>query len=611
MLLAEARSSDRAFVISRFGDILKSMSYNYRIINERPRHFLPLTDGATPWADVIHNATVTVTSTLPTSTPALVAGGGNSFNFTASAFLRLRTRNIFLPTSSVESPFSLEAWFKPVNNTAVKTIVGHSGTQDGILWDGESIAFVTSHGAAGVSRAEYFPSSDFSSFHVVGVHTAKGNELYVNGELVGYADLSLEQLATPYDAVTGPDSLYIGVNNGSAIIDAVAVYDKPLTTAQVKNHFAWGRQVPDFRDIITTRSGTYWDFTDQSADVAVDASFTTRENWQTGQHNGVQIVDDVIYPLTDAAGAVQAGTWTGGIILNGLATKFDGSKIDWDSDGGVTVQTSVNNGTTWTTAIRGREVPGISTNFTTAGKSLQVRVNFPAADPIAKVRSLSIKLYRSRDVQANGSGTPAVFMGKVSLADRIHQPIENDDKMGVHLYDAYALVSPQTYRSIDFWVRYEELPSVGENQFVFDSRSQLAGGSGYFGYNGTNWFADPTAITLVNGVRLTFSTSNVVNNLSVSAGQLIHVVVMYPSDTNRPITLNQRFTLDAPLSNFSIGPLSTYPSEFTVAQAQNLYKSYLGAPMATFTEDTNIVIKEATTDPVRIYAFDWSLASST
>lgn len=548
------------------------MSYNYRILNDRPRHYYPLVEGALAWNDATGRANGAVVGT-PTTAPPLVVGGGNSYVMDGSNHFRFLSSVFYL--DSPTRPFSLEAWFKPVSVSEPKGILGHTGQNDGLMFDGESISFTTLHGPAGAATARYFPSDTSTSFYVLGVHTESRNELYVNGIRVASVDLTEEQLLSDYTISTAPGYLYAGHRPGTIIVDSVAVYGEALTGRQAKLHFLWGRDVPDLRDVIQKRGGEHWDFTDGKSDVAFDFHFDTDIEWQDAQAASVTIRDGILSPALAADGTSAAGTWVAGFILPSIIEpKVDGSKIEFDGDGDFAVHTSMNEGTTWSPAVSGREVTGLAKGATTTGKSLQVRVTFPAgANAITKVRNLSIKLYRSRD-SLSTNGSPAVLTGKVGLASNAHQPIEHADYMGLELYSGGVarIDAVAGFRTFEFWVKRNT-----------DTVFTLFDGLG-------------TGTTYVNGVA---------GPQAYVTGRWYHVVFVTSAAVTGPMNLNVGGTGD-----ISLGIIAAYPQAMAAADVAGLYNAYMGIPNQQVVESTGLIVRDAPTDTVKIYSYDWSTVAS-
>lgn len=570
------------------------MSYNYRVLNDNPRHFYPLS--GTNLTDSTGRSNGEVIG-APKTAPPLVVGGGYALVFTGNDNFKFLTP--IFHAEDVVQPFTLEAWFKPVTVTEQKGIVGHLSTLDGLLFDGEKISFTTLHGTAGAATASWYPPSTSGSFHVMGVHSGEKNELYVNGVRVGSVTLTEEQMAAGYEILAAPGYLYSGHHPGTIIVDSVAVYAHALTSRQAKLHFLWGRDVPDFRDVVTRRGGSYWDFTDTGADIAFDYHFNTTDSWATGLSATVNIEDDQISPIVEN-GATIEGTWMNGFILASVSDTLDGSKIWWDGDGTFTVEASLN-GTTWAAAVNGQEIPGIGENFVSGSQALQVRVVFPAGQPentISRVRSLSLRLYRDRDITQSTSERPVDFTGKVAMAQEVRQPLEHDDASGLHLYAGHAVVQAgPAVRVLEMWVNVEQMPAT--TGYIYDTRT---GVESWLYWNGTAWAGSPGATYIVNGVE------TLPANMVLTPGQWNHIIAILPATSTTSFTLGVRYTLDEALK-VRFGFVAAYPEVITVAQATETYNAYMGIPAANINEITGLAIADSP-DTTKLYSYSWSTVGS-
>lgn len=568
------------------------MTYNQRIINDRPSEFYPLEQGASAFLNHIDGIPAEVNGT-PVPSPPLVVGGGSAYVFTGNDNFRFLS-NLFYE-NSVRVPFTLEAWFKPVDVKGPKGIVGHYLQEDGICFDGERVYFSTHHGSAGNAVASYYPASLTGTIHAVGVHTGSKNELYVNGIRVAAVDLTTEQVNTPYQINGAPGYLYVGSLPGSVIIDAVAVYNQALTSRQAKLHFLWGRDAPDYRSVVTSQEGNYWTFSDETSDVALDFSFDTEEEWISGQTTSTATVNGVLRPSFDENNVTVAGSWQAGFILGAIGERFDGSKISWDSDGPVQIHTSINDGATWLKATNGHEVTGIGQNFTSGSQSLMVRVSFPAGesvDTITSVRSLSIKLYDSRNVQGSTSGATAQFQGNFALADRVYQPIEHEDSAGVHLYRSNVSLPSSDVRTIEMWVNIDHIPTV--ERYIFDARTAT---NAYLRFSGVQW-SSPTGTTIyIDGEEKAGAAIEIV------PGRWTHIVATFPA-TSGPVVVGDR---GLPLR---LGMYANYNRTLKAAEVASLYRSYLGVRSTRIEELTDLRMVDRSGQNIKAYTHSWSLAAS-
>lgn len=568
------------------------MSYNQRLINDRPAYFYPLREGTLAFHDSMGSGPAALNGN-PVLCPPLVVGGGAAYVMNGNDNLRFISR--VFGANSVQTPFTLEAWFKPVAVTTAKGIVGHANQADGLTFDGERISFATMHGPAGTASAVYFPNYTTAAFHVVGVHTGSKNELYVNGDRVASVELTEAQIQTPYQISTASEFLYIGHLSGSIIVDSVAVYSEALPTETITRHFRWGRDTPDFKDVVSGRGGNYWSFTDATARPIFDFKFDTEAEWATGESTSVSVDTDTLTPAFDETGKTREGNWQAGFILGAIADTLDGSRIEWDSDGAVTVQTSISGGA-FTNAVSGREVSGLGQGFNARDQSLIVRVLFPGGEPadtISRLRSLSIKLYESRSSSADVSGLNANFNGNFSLADYEHQPIEQEDRSGVNMYSANASIKADSARTIELWVMLNE--SAGPDEYIFDARPST---NAYLRYSGSQWSTSTGTILYVNGVERTGAA------ISILPGRWTHIMAVLPSPTSDNILIGDRNL------SLRVGMYANYNYTMTSTQVQEVFNAYLGITFATFNENTGLRIVDSEAAGVRIYSYAWTLTSS-
>lgn len=358
---------------------------------------------------------------------------------------------------------------------------------------------------------------------------------------------------------------------------------------------------PDLRDVVLGKGGTYWTFTDETADIALDFKFDTDIEWLTGQSASVRVFADQLLPEFDATGLTTAGTWMGGFILGAILTTIDGSKIEWDGDGTFIVETSVNNGTTWTAAVNGQQVAGLASGTASTNKALQVRVRFLAGediDTITKVRSLSIKLYRSRSSKGSSSLRTAGFTGDVSLASIGHQPIEDADDAGLHLYNGYATIpGVEPTRAIEAWINIDSAPGAGG--YIYDART---GATSRLYWTGSAWAGESGTTYFVNGLPVA------AGSISLVPDHWYHLVAVFSADTTGNIVLGADNT-GANKLPMRVGMFATYPTALTNAEILDLYNSYLGISILQVTETSSIDVEDAT-ETVKAYSYDWSLAGS-
>ncbi|BDZ46069.1 LamG-like jellyroll fold domain-containing protein [Naasia aerilata] len=233
---------------------------------------------------------------------ALSGDTNTATTFSGDANGTAGTRNLIAGPQS----FAVEAWFKTTSTTGGK-IVGFGSSSTGLsgsydrhvyldaaghvvwgVWPGYSSTVTTS----GVYN-------DGQWHHVVGNLSASGQQLYVDGALIGTTSVTSAQAYTGYWRIGG-DSPWAGDAYFDGTIDEVAVYSGPLSSRAVANHYnlsgrgAYPASVGDpYGSTVYADAPTlYWRLGDSTASTAADSS----GNAHPGAYSGAV--------TTGAAGAV-------------------------------------------------------------------------------------------------------------------------------------------------------------------------------------------------------------------------------------------------------------------------------------------------------------------
>lgn len=573
------------------------MSYQYRILKDFPVTAFPLNPGETGgFADISGNTVAsTIYGTIPERPPLVVGGGSSRLVSTSNGF------NFLAYNPLTSESFTLEVWFKPVAPGTIQ-VIGHSGVSDGIIWDGEALSFTTLYGAAGAATVSYYPPDFNDAWCIQGVHTPDKNQLYVNGILVGEVDISDAQKAAGFSS-TG--ALYIGkaiTGTPTGVVDGVAMYLRALDASACEAHYIWGISVQDMKGIVSSRGGRYWTMNDSETVVAYREDYSDAEDWSAGITSGLNFSSDILKPRLDTNGVTLASSWATGIILENMASVLDGSKVEWDGDGNFTVEASMDDGTSWTTCINGREIPGISENFTTLGKSVVVRVTFPAGEPsttLSKIRRLSLVFYSSRDFLGNALTRTFTTSGSVAIDSGEHQPIQYNDNWGTRFYNGTGVISSdvngEVTRTVEAWFKINTLP--GSAKTIIDTRAAGSTGNGAWTLNGgTLGSINSIGTAYLNG------TTPVT---AIVANQWYHAVLVLPADVITPVTVATDY-LKGDRTDVTFGLVSVYPTAMTAAQVSTLYNSYLGAAKSSIVDESTATVSEFI-PAVKMYNPGWSV----
>lgn len=574
------------------------MSYNYRILRDNPLAAYPLNSGETGgFSDSSGNAlTSTIYGTLVEMSP-LVQGGGSSRLVNNSNGFRF-TPKVF---TDITKDFSLEVWFKPVASGTIQ-VIGHNNNSDGIIWNGESLSFTTRHGAEGDCSAVYYPPVFNDAFFVVAAHTKSKNQLWVNSVLVAEANLTDAQVAAGYSQPSG--ELFVGQEispSPSVMVDGVAVYRYALTEAKIRQHFLWGRTTLPFQGTITGNDGVFWTFDDTTSAVNYELGFNSSDTWAKGQTNGLDNKTGALKPLFDENGLTYEARWLYGVVLEAIDETLDGSKIEWDGDGTFIVQSSLDDGETWSTCINGKEIPGISAGFITEGRTLDIQVVFPSGEDIntiTNIRTLSVKTYSKRSPIASDSRRTAIVYGNVSLASVPHQPLEYHDKAGINLYNGYVTIGKDTNadptRAVELMVRLNSTP--GGSVRIVDARDSSSDTSVWLNIGAGRTLSATGGTVYINGISA--------GSTALVVGQWYHVMIVLDADNLKNVSVGSAYD-GTSRSDISVAFAAVYPAAFSAGDVSYIYNSYIGAPQAVIVDETQLKIQD---DDVaaQIYAYTWS-----
>lgn len=169
--------------------------------------------------------------------------------------------------------YAIEAWFK-TTTTAGGKIVGFGDSANGLSSNYDRHIYMNPDGTVtyGVWTGSASVLSSTAALnngqwhHVVGEQSAAGMRFYVDGILVGSNSNAVAQDYTGYWRVGG-DNGWSGAPWFTGTIDEVAIYNTPLSDAQVLAHFSLGKfGSPNLAPIASFTSSA------QALDVSFDAS---------------------------------------------------------------------------------------------------------------------------------------------------------------------------------------------------------------------------------------------------------------------------------------------------------------------------------------------------
>jgi Bacterial Ig domain/Concanavalin A-like lectin/glucanases superfamily/Fibronectin type III domain/Domain of unknown function (DUF5122) beta-propeller len=232
-----------------------SDNYGKAVYNDGPANYWRLdeTGGAGTAADTTDNSTTgNYVGTVTKGAPGALGATGTAVTFNGSTGNVVSTNQIGGP-----SRYALELWFNTTTTSGGK-LIGFGNAQTGNSGNYDKHVYMTNDGRVifGVYNGSFdmitTPTAynDGQWHYVVAMQGPSGMAMYIDDHLIGSNGVAANQAYSGYWRVGG-DNLGFWPNQPASnyfagTIDEVAVYDGPLTPAQVDAHYtASGRSGPD------------------------------------------------------------------------------------------------------------------------------------------------------------------------------------------------------------------------------------------------------------------------------------------------------------------------------------------------------------------------------
>lgn len=520
-------------------------------------------DGTSPFTDYSGYGTSAVLTGSLVKGVGLVQNAGYSVILDNTHTL-VTTTNIY--TSGNENAFTIMASIFPVQRTttADQQIASHLGKFDGLSINGTVVSFSTKYLTAGEAKCS-FDIAFYRRVDLMGVHTRNKNSLYVNGVLVDEVDISAAQQADAYDSADG--KIYSGTTSSTQgfMMNALGFLGRALAVEEVRAVTTWlNRRFTG--SPVRAYGGQELKVSTEVRPLFLDAPIDTDDAWNSGvlrnvSVNGTSLVPDKIASLT------VGGQWSKSFDLYtaGTPTPLQGVNLMWTGKN-VTVEASVNDGTTWITASPGVNLSNIPTGFDPTNKALAVRVTFAQGVTDAYIDNFRLNGYNT-SIFIPQSGRTLTFASAVNFPER--NPLELREDWGARLFSGTLSWSadnneePYNARTIEVWLR-------------------------------KNSTAAPT---------LSFTpTTTYVNSISGGTSArgewaLYHYVLGANATT---------FNIGG---NVTVGRVGIYDTALSAATISGIYKHYTGVLTQPISDGAVVAISEPATS-TSIYAHDWSIQSA-
>ena len=277
---------------------------------------------------------------------------------------------------------------------------------------------------------------------------------------------------------------------------------------------------------------------------------------------------------------------------------MDSSKIEWDGDNGLMVETSVDN-STWMQCINGQPIPQYRlNNFDTSG-FVYLKITLATDNNsryLPKISNLAISFYGSQIMYAQNGGSymstfydlPEILDPSISLGPKKYPILSRDYRNGIRVPE-----------NSGFYIN----PNIPVKTIEFFYTPDSLGKSGLITSTGSTYEWDLSgAITktninsiYVNGVNKT-SKTDITEVFNI--GELHYVVITYTNAISEAIKFNYSGDISV---GCLIQNLAIYQDQFTSNQILEHYDLYLSKASA-IAEDSTITLTE---NSVNAYNNDW------
>lgn len=508
---------------------------------------------------------------------------------------------------SSDNDFSLEVWvyLKPGSNTEIPILYAGGNTwpkisyQDGAIWFYINDSTFITHALESINE----------SIHIVATYSKNIIILYVNGKLVNFAALNnfqFDNTDLPYFQI-GPTNL----STDSFVVDAPAIYRYALSSEDIQRHFNSSQPIRPIQ-IVQPDGGVLFSGTDAECLKAYEFSYPGFKKWSNILVNGLAYDKNENYiTLDDTTSSVEIyDNFTIPSKIN-----FISSKIEWDSDNGISVYAS-EDGESWTGCDNGYPLPQyvLGDNTMSSANVVYLKIVISSVDPVIikpKLKNLKISFFTQKIFYADNSGEyislEQPVQGNIdsSVWDMV-APSENypvlkrKDIAGFKpcLEAGFVINTDRDIMAIEMITRTPDQISQG---CLFSS------GSAYFSWDSALSISKSGISSIyINGQNATSAT-----DLSqyLNGDEIYHIVINLSSAITNKIYINSKVISDT-WSNSGVGysysNIAIYPSVLSgsvVTEHYNLYTENAHS----YSDPVSIVMTET---EVKAYNNDWEVIKS-
>jgi hypothetical protein len=592
------------------------MLYKTRVLKDQPVGFWPFDTVSTILSDASGNGNNASSSNILGVAPPLTAKGVGGILLSAPDVVTLPI-NTVMNSATPGKAFSFEFFYKPTSGTNVWIC---KRDDSGIHLTDSSISFTVSMLSDLV--ISYDKVSPGNVYYVVAVYDTISIKLYVNGQYIGSTAVTPEDYANSFTDTTNTLSISViggdiysdsyidiyGSVSNITVVDALAVYNYPLSLTQISDHYSYGKLHTDVVRVSGFNNSNQYRLHDGNSTVFDTLSASTSLDWAIGTFSGAATVlgNSLVNYYSDGTSQYEQGVWLRSISFEPQAVTLSGSRLSWTSNQpGLLVEVSVNGGTSYSTASNGSSPVGAAN--LAAGLDVVVRVTLPAGATQTEVDKLTLVFYSDKSIPGTNSDVAITVNDSVNavLAEFDHEPSEFNDNCGVYLPGpSTGLTIPADstfggYQGIEFIIR---------NDISTPSVTIMTGSAGSPPIITTN----SSGQWVTSGITSLYIDGQLVSSpATVAPDRWHHVLVIFPATSGSLYLANNAAHNQA--FPCRIGYVATYFTQPTAPDIQKMYYAWAGTPTPVSIVDSSVVnISDNVLVggvPVRAYSYNWGTTS--
>lgn len=534
----------------------------------------------------------------PISGPSVVNGAKWSIHTYHSQTFRVPSSVFIRGQENV--PFTLEARAALTrDNSDSNTLLSHNGAYDGLFFTSDNkIHFKIEFETAGSVDISYYGDTIRRARTYHAVYNVSSIQLYVDAELVAEADITEAQRDDGFKTRASSD-LYVGqsslgTNTREMDVGYLAIYNRALENDRIWVHWHYASEDAGYQAVSTTYGAV--DLIGRR-DVHLKSEWSGSD-WYGEELDNVAVDEDGrLVPELDSADTSVAGTWEASMDLDSADGNIYGVLVEWDGRGSYTVETSINEGSSWSTATNGRYATG-TFNLDGTDIRLAIRISFAGsiANDTSAVDWIRVTSFKDANVYTADSNRTVV----VEEFNAVMNPNVYETMMSRHAHQGLRSYSasngfyltadsdPDTTFSIKAFECWVWMNSTGNN-IIFDNTPNA--GSAYVRTSGSNTYIFSGGTLYINGTSVSSGTYGAV------PGRFVHCLFVLTTSSN------VRFEVASPSVNMPFAKIySTAPTDPVL-----LFETHSLKNSALFASETLSISEPAT--PFKLYAYDWTTAS--